>query len=89
VVGTFVKHADQQRLKEERKIIAGYSSGRRAPELAGEDGGATESTLPRDEDGNETEEGRELVAENALKVFVSPPRALLLLFSLAPGPSSA
>ena len=31
--GTFVKQADQHRLKEERKIIAGFSSGRRAPEV--------------------------------------------------------
>jgi hypothetical protein len=65
-----VKSADQQRLKEERKIIAGYSSGRRAPELAGEDG-TTDSTQPNDEERNETEEGRELVAENAVKVYVS------------------
>jgi hypothetical protein len=73
-IGTFVKSADQQRLKEERKIIAGYSSGRRAPELAGEDG-TTDSTQPNDEERNETEEGRELVAENAVKVYVSIWRA--------------
>jgi hypothetical protein len=32
-IGTHIKHADEQRYKEERKVIAGYASGRRAPEV--------------------------------------------------------
>lgn len=70
--GTFVKHADQQRFKEERKIIAGYSSGRRAPEMiVGEDTKTGEATLLPNEDGElDPEEGRELVSDNALKIFV-------------------
>jgi hypothetical protein len=82
-----VKHADQQRFKEERKIIAGYSSGRRAPEMiAGEDGKTGQS--PEDENGERDpeEEGRELVSDNALKVFVRsfslPPPSLLPLTAL-------
>ncbi|CAM9669403.1 unnamed protein product, partial [Ectocarpus fasciculatus] len=38
--GSLVKQADQERHKEERKVIAGYASGRRAPEMAADDGDA-------------------------------------------------
>lgn len=45
--GSFVKMADQERHKEERKLIAGYASSRRAPEMVADaDGdGATEEEL--------------------------------------------
>lgn len=31
--GVYIQKADEIRYKEERKIIAGYSSGRKAPEV--------------------------------------------------------
>lgn len=68
-----MKQADHQRHKEERKIIAGYSSGRRAPELADEEGGQVAETSGDNEE-PQHEEGRELVPENsegALNVYVS------------------
>lgn len=65
-----MKQADHLRHKEERKIIAGYSSGRRAPDLAEEENGQSESL--GENDAHEPEEGRELVSENSdgLKIYV-------------------
>jgi hypothetical protein len=34
VPGVYIQKADEIRCKEERKIIAGYSSGRKAPEVS-------------------------------------------------------
>ena len=33
MIGVYIQKADEIRYKEERKIIAGYSSGRKAPEV--------------------------------------------------------
>lgn len=51
--GTYVKEADQLRAKEERKVIAGYSSGRKRPDQEGDErkGGSESSDEGGEEDG--------------------------------------
>ena len=49
--GTYVREADKIRKKEERKVIAGYSSGRKRPDQEGDDEEEkTETDNPHDDD---------------------------------------
>mgnify|MGYP003387560348 FL=1 len=59
--GTYVKEADKIRHKEERKVIAGYSSGRKRPDQEEGDKGKGPDDNNHEEEGDDEEDDEEML----------------------------